>query len=133
MLKKSGINVIPSYRSNQNGREKEADTQLTADAVEAIVEEKPPKGNPNGDTIALFSGDQDMCPLIKKARTHGWNVEIWAYTDSLAQAIKTEEKQAVGTTKVTIIALEAVFEQFTFYDHKLFTKEIPADRTLLIS
>ena len=132
MMKKRGICVTPSYRSNQNGREKEADTQLTADAVEDIMLHKPPKDNPNGDTVAIFSGDQDMCPLIKKARKYGWNVEVWSFTDSLAEAIKTEKAQATGLTTVTIMPLEDVFDKFTFYDDKEFPSKIPAERALLV-
>jgi len=125
--------VTSATRQTQNAREKETDTQLTADAVEDIVLKKPTSDNPNGDTVVLFSGDHDMCPLITKARNHGWNVEIWAYTDSVPEAIKTEAKQASGQTKVMIMPLEEHFNEFAFYDNKDFTKDIPEDRALLLT
>ena len=134
MLTKKGFEVRQSVSSSFSSREKEADTQLTADAVEDVITKKPSEAKPHGGTVVLLSGDQDMCPLIKKARNHGWHVEIWAYNDTLSTILKTEAERKVDGTLVTIKALE-LEEKFEKYTHTVYTewKEgIPVDRALVV-
>jgi len=107
-------------------------TQLTADAVEDIVLKKP--DNPNGDTVMIFSGDQDMCPLIRKARNYGWNVEVWTYTDTVPDVFKWEPKHINGSRTLKMMPLEIHFKEFAFYDNKDFSNsDIPEDRALLLT
>jgi uncharacterized LabA/DUF88 family protein len=137
LLKKIGFEVIVSSSSNYSSREKEADTQLTADVVEDVIVKRPSTAKPHephGGTVVLLSGDQDMCPLVKKARKYGWHVEIWAYKDTLSAVIKTEAERKEDGTRVTIAALEDHFRNFT---HTVSSdwkdgERIPEERTLAV-
>lgn len=58
-IRKKHIHVSVSARSSWNDREKEIDTNLTADAVEDIIMYKR-FADHNNSAIVIFSGDKDV-------------------------------------------------------------------------
>lgn len=115
---------------SKNKKEKRADVELAVEATEDIIIHKP---NAVGEhTFIIFSGDEDMLPLIKKARSYCWNVEIWAYKASIATAVEMHVKQAIKGTTVKVVHIDDHFHEIADHMPIEWNKEIPYDRTIFV-
>lgn len=85
-LSKLGYEVF-LYDRGLSG-EKRIDTTLVLEATKDIsIHVGPAK-------MILFTGDQDMLPIVEEALANYWKVELWAYRDSVSvqfQKIESED------------------------------------------
>lgn len=130
-FEKAGFSV---FLSDSKYGEKEVDTQLTADAVEDILLHKfrplDERKVPQKGTLIILSGDKDMRPVVKVARKYEWDVELWAYTESLSEGLTKEMKRKEYGSKMEVKPLEDHFQKFTFYDYR--QMESKKDKMLLV-
>lgn len=64
-IRSKKIEVSHSKRSTWSSREKTTDTELTANAVEDIIENKGEATS--NSAVVLFTGDKDMLPVLQAA------------------------------------------------------------------
>ncbi|KAJ4139726.1 hypothetical protein NW768_001069 [Fusarium equiseti] len=76
--------VTSDSTRNGQGKEKQADTQLTADMTEQVIYTY--EGRQSAYFIVL-SGDADMIPAVKKAVNYGFSVHVWSWKRSLSPQI----------------------------------------------
>lgn len=125
-IRRSEIEVHTSKKSFLS-KEKATDTALIADAVELIIELK------NADLdqhFILFSGDRDMLPVVLKAIRHGWNVQVWAYRNSIAKDFEREKRKS---DKIEIFYMDDYFDAVTFSEPYLDDQKIPRERSLVLT
>lgn len=124
-IRKKHIKVSVSARSSWNDREKEIDTNLTADAVEDIITYKKYAGHTDS-AVLIFSGDKDMSSTIRKAKQYKWNIEIWSFKKAICNEF-VQDKQI----QTFFIDNDEYFEKVSFYavEHR---GRIPRDRSFVI-
>ncbi len=85
---KSGYIIKTSFDkiTFNNAFEKKIDIKIAIDVISLAYENAY-------DTAVLVSGDGDFIPVIKKLKELDKNVEVWAFSYSLANALKEELKQ----------------------------------------
>ena len=108
-IRERKIEVHRSEKSAWNLREKRVDTELVAAAIDDINELKEEAGDYR--TIILFTGDEDMIPVVHRALKHKWKVEVWSFKVALKSKYYEITKQS---DNVKIFFIDDFFDKFTF-------------------
>lgn len=112
-MKSKGFEVI-TFERGRNG-EKQVDTEIVAQGLDAIGRyENPGK-------LVLMSGDADMNPLVKRAHSRGWFVELWTWNSD----IKLEYSQSENID--TIKYIDDYEEDLVYHEQ---TSDDPHNETL---
>lgn len=124
-IRKNHIQVSVSARSSWNDREKEIDTNLTADAVEDIISYKEFADHKNS-AVVIFSGDKDMLSTVRKAKKYNWNIEIWSFKKAICSDFVNDKQ-----IKTFYIDNDEYFDKISFWAiaHR---GRIPRDRAFVI-
>lgn len=124
-IRKKQIEVSVSPRSIWNDREKQIDTNLTADAVEDIINYKEYASHKDSAVI-IFSGDKDMVSTVRKAKHYKWNVEIWSFRKSICNDFVADKG-----IKTFYIDDDEFFDNISFYA-TVHRGRIPRERSFVI-
>src|SRR5215831_13787494 len=75
LIRNEGFDVKVFDRNIRN-KEKGVDMEMGMDIVERILTVNPPR------TIAVTAGDADFLPVVARARSKGWRVELWFWSNA---------------------------------------------------
>lgn len=124
-IRKHQINVSVSPRSTWNNKEKEIDTNLTADAVEDIIQYQKYADHENS-AVVILSGDKDMLSAVRKAKKFNWKIEIWSFGKAICNGFVNDKQ-----IKTFYIDDDKYFDEISFYAIG-FHGRIPRDRSFVL-
>jgi len=88
-IRKCNIEVS-TYLRTAKDKEKEVDNAITADITEHVI--RMTAAGKTG-TIILLAGGRDYCPVVKKALSYEWKVEIAAFSNSISSEFTKLSKE----------------------------------------
>jgi uncharacterized LabA/DUF88 family protein len=84
-IRKEGFDVKVFDRNIRN-KEKGVDMEMGMDVVERVLTVNPPK------TIAIAGGDADFLPVVARAKSKGWRVEVWFWSNAAVDLKKAADE-----------------------------------------
>lgn len=73
---------VKVFDRNIRNKEKGVDMEMGMDIAERLHTVRPPK------TIVLAAGDADYVPVVTRAQSKGWSVEVWFWSNVAAELRK---------------------------------------------
>jgi uncharacterized LabA/DUF88 family protein len=81
-IREEGFDVKVFDRNIRN-KEKGVDMEMGMDVADVLHGVSPPR------TIVIAAGDADYVPVVDRARSRGWEVEVWFWSNAAVELTKS--------------------------------------------
>jgi uncharacterized LabA/DUF88 family protein len=77
---------VKVFDRNIRNKEKGVDMEMGMDIAELLHTVRPPK------VIVIAAGDADYVPAVERAKTRGWTVEVWFWSNAAGEMKKAANR-----------------------------------------